>query len=154
MISLTEADQKWATRLLAEKTWDENQGLPLCLLHPWDKIRTPHFELSPVELWDSIVGNWKGKFRFWQVGFENDSAIQGCEYYFFRKHRARDERRLHALTQQAQAFLGIDADAMVVAKTYQLPSHVLTISALRETTREATIQKVDAFFENLLRKAK
>lgn len=149
----TPSEVAWIQKFLADHTWNENQGRPLCLLQPWDKTRTTHFKLAPVEFWDAIVARWRDQFRFWQVGFENDSAVQGCEYYFLGKPgKRRDERRLVALTQQAQAFLGIDAEAMVIAQAFQVPSHILTISALRDSAPEATIQKVDAFFETLLRK--
>ncbi len=119
-------------KFLDAKLLPGNEGKPLCILHVW---KSNHPALAPVEFWDTLVSKWNSQFRFWQVGIENDSAIQGCEYYFFQKKSPASARLLFALIQQSQAFVGIDSSPMHIARAFAVPS-LIFLNPLAQASEE------------------
>jgi hypothetical protein len=96
---------------------------PLIILHPWGKTWEAAAE---VEFWDALVARWKHRARFWQVGMLGQGAVQGCEYYLWTTRGSSTEaRRLFAITEQAQAFVGVDSGPMHVAAAFAKPSFIL-----------------------------
>lgn len=132
-------------KFLKEKTLPANTGKPLCILHAW-KPHTPN--VRDVDYWDSVVSRWSHRFRFWQVGLKNDSAIQGCEYYFLPRRSSSNARSLFALMGEAQAFVGIDASPFLVSRAFEIPS--LTVPA-PGVLIDSGLKRMDEFFESILK---
>ena len=112
-IYLGENEKKWATH------FSRGSEKPLCVLHPWGATQK---KLAPVEFWDKIVKSHASRFRFWQVGLENHSAVQGCEYYHFLSPSRRSSRKLFSVMSLAQAFMGVDSGPMHVASSFGVHS--------------------------------
>ncbi|MEO5969446.1 MAG: glycosyltransferase family 9 protein [Bdellovibrionia bacterium] len=109
-------------KFLHEKLLPANKDKPLCLIHAWGSHLSP---TASVEFWDSLIQRWSHRYRFWQVGLENDSAVQGCEYYFLPRPSAANARKLFALMSHAEAFVGIDASPMHIANAFKIPTLTL-----------------------------
>lgn len=123
-LRLSEYERRHSAHFIQAHTQAEQKHKPLCILHAWSRKRPRG--VAPVQLWDELVAARSADFRFWQVGLLHDSAIQGCDYYFMPKHgRRRSVRELFGLISQAQAFIGINAAPMHVARAFDIPSLIL-----------------------------
>lgn len=131
-IHLLESERRAARRLLAEKTETADRRKPLVLLHPWGRTNA---HVMPVEDWDALVHEHRGRFRFWQIGLHGHSAVQGCEYYLFSEPGRWHARRLFAVIAHAARFVGVDSGPMHVARAFHVPSLVLTPHADPEALR-------------------
>jgi ADP-heptose:LPS heptosyltransferase len=119
-----------------EKSWAKQAvgpGKPLCLIHPWGGTQT---KVAPVDFWDEIVKRGSERFRFRQIGLENHSAVQGCEYYHLLPPNPANTRALFALMSQAQAFIGVDSGPMHAARAFAVPSLILLSDALGRSPAE------------------
>lgn len=120
-IHLSEKERQEAAELIQSKAIREEEGKPLCLVHPWG---TTHQAILPVVEWDKIIARWSHTFRFWQVGLQGHSAIKGCEYYLLLPSAARNCRMLFAIMSHADLFMGLDSGPMHVARAFDVPSLV------------------------------
>jgi len=119
---LTLEETEACKNFIQQKLLPANQEKPLCLIHARGS-RTG--QVAPVEFWDSLIQRWKHRYRFWQIGLENDSAVQGCEYYFLPRPTRSNARKLFALMSHAEAFVGVDASPMHIANAFEIPSLTL-----------------------------
>lgn len=119
---LTLEENEVCKRFLHDKLLPGNQEKPLCIIHAWSSHSGP---VAPVEFWDALIQRWSHRYRFWQIGLENDSAIQGCEYYFLPRPTRANARKLFALMSHAEAFVGVDASPMHIASAFKIPSLIL-----------------------------
>jgi ADP-heptose:LPS heptosyltransferase len=147
-IHLVDAERSWARELVSSKTLPGNDAKPLVILHPWGKTNSA---IAPVEFWDALVARYQGRLRFWQVGVVGHGAIQGCEYYFLQSPGRQNARKLFALMERARAFVGIDSGPMHVARTFELPSAILTnLSDIEKLLERRSEQRsVTLYSENL-----
>jgi hypothetical protein len=121
-IYLTLEEIEASKKFLCDKLIPANREKPLCLIHPWRSNSRP---IAPVEFWDALIQRWCHRYRFWQIGLENDSAVQGCEYYFLPRASKANTRKLFALTSHAAGFVGVDAGPMHIASAFKIPSLTL-----------------------------
>jgi ADP-heptose:LPS heptosyltransferase len=119
---LTLEETTASEKFLHDKLIPANQEKPLILIHAWGSHAGA---VAPVEFWDALIQRWSDRYRFWQIGLENDSAVQGCEYYFLPRRTKANARRLFALMSQAEAFVGVDAGPMHIASAFRVPSLTL-----------------------------
>jgi hypothetical protein len=154
---LTDRERLWSESFIHDKLLPHNKGKPICVLHAWNPNQRKVVE---VEYWDAIVSRWSHRFRFWQVGSENDSAVQGCEYYFLQKNQIVGLRKLFSIISAAQGFIGIDGLHLDIAHAFHIPSLIFVNDfPIQRTQRndperryslvQKNIQKFDDFFEEI-----
>ena len=120
----SDAEKMWARHDLIEHhsymAFDLSK--PLCIIHPWGISRN---RVLKVEDWDALVKELSKTYRVWQVGLENDSAVQGCDYYFLQRRSWTQLRKLFAVIEKASLFVGVDSGPMHVARAFSIPSVIL-----------------------------
>jgi ADP-heptose:LPS heptosyltransferase len=148
-LHLSERERLGAQKFLTEKRLPGSEEMPLCILHPWGSTQN---NVAPVEFWDELVSRFRSRIRFWQVGVLGHGAVQGCEYYFLLPSAPRHARKLFALMNEADLFLGVDSGPMHVARAFEVPSLVLLKESLPADHFEAR-SKDPYFLKNHRRSA-
>jgi hypothetical protein len=119
-IFLSSQEQEAAENYLALHS---QSALPLCMIHPWGgtwpSVGSRHY-------WEEVVRDWKDDLRFWQVGLEGHPTIPGCENYLLLSRRPSAARKLFAIMDTADLFLGVNSGPMHVARSFGIPSLILT----------------------------
>ncbi len=90
-----------------------NAGKPICVIEPWSASFRGGDNLS----WDAWIAARASHWRFWQIGRRFDSAVEGCEYYFWTPNRSR----IAALIAQSKAFVGSDPELLRLAGSLGIP---------------------------------
>lgn len=104
----------------------DRNSLPLLLIDPWGALTPASMQLpsasvplgvqAHLEPLEQHIAQWRKTYRVWQVGFINDSALAGCDYYFLNARTPRQVRRMEALVKLAQAFWGPQSALMPLAR--------------------------------------
>jgi ADP-heptose:LPS heptosyltransferase len=124
-IYLTPAETAWAKSLL-ENADAKRAALPLLVIHPIGS--TVGKVLSP-ELWTRFTKQWREHFRIVQVGVEGQPAIEHCDLNFLAPRKRPFVRKLFALMNQADLFIGVDSGPMHIARAFRLPSLIAIAEA-------------------------
>ena len=98
-------------------------SLPLCLIHPWGGTWS---KVASWKFWEDLVSRWKEEVRFWQIGMQGQPAIPGCEHFLLLSKNPRNARKLFALMDLADLFIGVNSGPMHVARAFSIPSLILT----------------------------
>lgn len=133
-IFLQPDEQEEAERYLARYS---QSALPLCMIHPWGGTWP---SVASRSYWEKIVEEWGQDVRFWQIGLEGHAAIPGCENYLFLSRKPESARKLFAIMDTADLFLGVNSGPMHIARSFGIPSLILThqgiVSKLFENRRK------------------
>lgn len=117
---IIEPERSWARSFIANHTWVDNAGKPLICIYPWLPAHgSPHHPRSlpyPVSWWDALVKKHSAWARFWQIGWEGDTSVQGCEYYFVGPRRISHIRRSMALIERADAVISVTESPSLIAR--------------------------------------
>jgi len=137
-IFFSDSERAWARDFIRRHTLPENDGKPICVIHPWRPSLPGGLALAPVSFWDELVRRNRHHFRFWQIGLQFDSAVQGCEYYYLARRRSgTDLRRVAALLAEADRFIGVCSAPMHLARAVDIPSLILLDSRINMERPEA-----------------
>ncbi|MBI2712483.1 MAG: hypothetical protein HYX41_06475 [Bdellovibrio sp.] len=98
-------------------------SLPLCMIHPWGGTWP---KVASRKYWEELVQRMQGEVRFWQIGMEGQPSIPGCENFLFLSKSPANARKLFALMDLADAFLGVNSGPMHVARALGIRSLILT----------------------------
>ncbi len=142
-IYLTHSERQKCKKFIQNHSFLENTQKPLCLVHARGQGEE---KTAPIEFWDAIIAQWGNEIRFWQIGLENDSAIQGCEYYYFSSHRKSNVRKLFALMSLSNAFLGVQSSPVDIARAFHIPTFLIqkNLSPLSDSSH-----KLDDFLKEI-----
>ena len=127
-IYLSDTETHVMRKFIALKTLPENRGKPLCVIDPWglSEPSVPHNSRT-VEMWAEVIRKNKDRFRFWQVGWLGQGAVQGCEYYYFIERGQYFKLRQHfTLINLSQALVGNQRGYADVARGFDIPVHTIT----------------------------
>jgi hypothetical protein len=79
------------------------------------------------------VRRWSHSYRFWQLGLARHARVPGCERYVLFPKGYRHARKLFAMIKQAELFLGVNSGPMHIARSFNIPSMILTQQGEIET---------------------
>lgn len=126
---VTQVDTPLAHWVLAQGDPARNP-LPLLLIDPWGSFNPASMEVpsaseplgvqAHLERLEKQIAQWSQTYRVWQVGFINDSALVGCDYYFLNGRNRRQVQRTEALVKLAQAFWGERSALLPLAREAKL----------------------------------
>jgi len=150
-IYLVPEEKAWAKTLLERAPSHRSELLPLCVIHPWGKTRS---SVLTDKVWQRLVRENQEHARFWQVGIEGQTRIEGCERHLLLPRAYAHARKLFAAMSVADFFIGVDSGPMHVARAFDVPSLVLTnfglspalIFAEREKSERASSDDWSRYF--------
>ena len=117
-IYLTQAERDWA------KAWcGSKNSKKKIVLHPWGHTWT---QVAGNLLWSQVIKNHSEQFDFWQVGVEGQQKLEGCTRYALFPKASHHARKLFALIEQSDYFIGVNSGPMHVARAFDKPSLILT----------------------------
>ena len=122
-IHLLDCEKTWIKNYLRKNFSFNRTNKPLCVIHPrghtWKSV-------APRTLWSGLTHRWRDEFYFLQVGLRGDERVPGCDHHFLLPRAFRHARKLFALMNEADCFIGVNSGPMHAARAFSIPSLIVT----------------------------